>query len=80
MNFHDIRMPEFIESFAVGKTEFSTSYAITKSGREVRHLDRNYGYQKYLIKNARLSNYEFEQFNSFFKARRGSNFEGLCRL
>nr|WP_255374183.1 DUF2460 domain-containing protein [Rickettsia sp. Tenjiku01] len=29
--------------------------------------------QKYLIKNARLSSTEFEQFNSFFKARCGSN-------
>ncbi|MFV9930387.1 MAG: TIGR02217 family protein [Rickettsia endosymbiont of Haemaphysalis japonica] len=29
--------------------------------------------QKYLIKHARLSSTEFEQFNSFFKARRGSN-------
>ncbi|MFP3012948.1 MAG: TIGR02217 family protein [Rickettsia sp.] len=74
MNFHDIRMPEFIESFAVGKPEFSTSHAITKSGREARHLDRNYSCQKYLIKNARLSSSEFKQFNSFFKARRGSNF------
>jgi len=74
MNFHDIRTPEFIESFAIGKPEFSTSHAITKSGREARHLDRNYGCQKYLIKNARLSSTEFEQFNSFFKARRGSNF------
>lgn len=74
MNFHDIRMPEFIESFAVGKPEFATSHALTKSGREARHLDRKDVRQKYLIKNARLSSTEFEQFNSFFKARRGSNF------
>jgi len=67
-------MPEFIESFAVGNPAFSTSYAITKSGREARHLDRINVCQKYLIKNARLSSSEFEQFNSFFKARRGSNF------
>jgi uncharacterized protein (TIGR02217 family) len=74
MNFHDIRIPEFIEVFAVGKPEFSTSYALTKSGREVRHLDRAHAHHKYLIKNCRLSNVEFNQFNSFFKARRGSNF------
>nr|WP_269208703.1 DUF2460 domain-containing protein [Rickettsia australis] len=49
-------------------------HAITKSGREARHLDCNYGCQKYLIKNAKLSSTEFEQFNSFFKARQGSNF------
>ncbi|HJD65542.1 MAG TPA: TIGR02217 family protein [Rickettsia endosymbiont of Bembidion nr. Transversale] len=74
MNFHDIRMPEFIESFAIGKPEFATSCVTTKSGREARHLDRENVCQKYLIKNAKLSAAEFEQFNSFFKARRGSNF------
>lgn len=60
--------------FAVGKPEFTTSHALTKSGREVRHLDRNNICQKYLIKKAKLSSLEFEQFNIFFKARRGSNF------
>ncbi|HJD55786.1 MAG TPA: TIGR02217 family protein [Rickettsia endosymbiont of Pyrocoelia pectoralis] len=74
MNFHDIRMPEFIESFGIGKPEFYTSYVMTKSGREARHLDRKNVCQKYLIKNAKLSEDEFEQFNSFFKARCGSNF------
>ncbi|WP_341789474.1 TIGR02217 family protein [Rickettsia endosymbiont of Polydrusus tereticollis] len=74
MNFHNIRMPEFIEAFAVGKAEFSTSHALTMSGREVRHLDRINACQKYLIKDCRLSADEFNHFNSFFKARRGSNF------
>ncbi|MFY9589579.1 phage distal tail protein, Rcc01695 family [Rickettsia endosymbiont of Halotydeus destructor] len=74
MNFHNIRMPEFIEVCAVGKAEFSTSHALTMSGREVRHLDCAHACQKYLIKNCFLSNNEFNQFNSFFKARRGSNF------
>ena len=67
-------MPEFIEVFAVGKAEFSTSHALTMSGREVRHLDRTHACQKYLIKDCVLSSDEFHQFNSFFKARRGSNF------
>nr|WP_253308570.1 TIGR02217 family protein [Rickettsia endosymbiont of Ceutorhynchus assimilis] len=74
MNFHNIRMPEFIEVFAVGKAEFSTSHVLTMSGREVRHLDRMNACQKYLIKDCRLSASEFNHFNSFFKARRGSNF------
>ncbi|WP_375319335.1 TIGR02217 family protein [Candidatus Tisiphia endosymbiont of Oplodontha viridula] len=74
MNFHDIRMPEFIETFAVGKPEFATSCAATLSGREVRSLDREYARQKYLIKNCRLSSLEFEQFSAFFRARRGGNF------
>ncbi|WP_052290667.1 phage distal tail protein, Rcc01695 family [Rickettsia akari] len=47
---------------------------MTKSGLEARHLDYNYGCQKYLINNAKLSSTKFEQCNSYFKARRGSNF------
>lgn len=31
-------------------------------------------HKKYLIKNCRLSSLEFEQFSSFFRARRGGNF------
>ncbi|MGI4753003.1 MAG: DUF2460 domain-containing protein [Janthinobacterium lividum] len=69
MNFNDIRMPEFIESFAIGKPEFATSCVTTKSGREARHLDRENVCQKYLIKNAKLSAAEFEQFNSFLKSK-----------
>ena len=74
MSFHDIRLPKFIEVFAAGRPEFLTSCARTISGREVRNLDNEYARQKYLIKNCRLSNLEFEQFNSFFRSRRGSNF------
>ncbi len=74
MNFHDIRMPQFIESFATGRAEFATSCVSTLSGREVRNLDREYSKQKYSIKNCRLSTIEFEQFSAFFRARRGSNF------
>ncbi|WP_375327109.1 TIGR02217 family protein [Candidatus Tisiphia endosymbiont of Nemotelus uliginosus] len=74
MNFHDIRMPQFIESFAIGRSGFATSCVSTLSGREVRNLDREYSKQKYLIKNCRLSSLEFEQFSAFFRARRGSNF------
>lgn len=74
MNFHDIRLPQFIESFAIGRAAFATSCVSTLSGREVRNLDREYSQQKYLIKNCRLSSLEFEQFSAFFRARRGSNF------
>lgn len=74
MNFHNVRMPEFIEVFAIGISEFSTSHVLTKSGREVRSLDRAHANHRYLMKDIHLSNNEFEQFNNFFKARRGSNF------
>ena len=74
MNFHDVQMPRFMEAFAVGKPEFSTSCALTISGRELRNLDCEQAKQRYLFKNCFLSQIEFEQFNSFFRARRGRNF------
>ena len=74
MSFHDIRIPEFIETFAVGRPEFITSRVSTISGREVRSLDREHARQRYMIKNCCLSSTEFEQFSAFFRARRGGSF------
>lgn len=74
MNFHDVRLPKFIEVFALGQPEFATSVITTISGREVRNLEREAARQKYLLKNCRLSQSQFEHFNSFFRARRGQNF------
>lgn len=74
MNFHDINLPKCIEVFAVGQPQFATSSAVTISGRELVNLDRNYAKQKYLIKNCRLSQDQFEQFNAFFRARKGRAF------
>lgn len=74
MSFHDLRMPSFIEVFAYGVPEFSTSCATSASGREIRSSDRNEVIHKYKIKEARLSLEQFEEFNSFFKARGGRRF------
>jgi uncharacterized protein (TIGR02217 family) len=74
MNFHDCRLPQFIEVFAVGQPEFATNCIHTISGREIRNSNQEYARQKYTIKNCRLSQMQFEQFNSFFRARRGKNF------
>lgn len=74
MSFHDIRIPEFIETFAVGRPEFITSRVSTISGREIRSLDREHARQRYMIKNCCLSSVEFEQFSAFFRARRGGSF------
>ncbi len=73
MSFHDIRI-EFIETFAVGRPEFTTSCVSTISGREVRRLDRAHARHRFLIKSCCLSSTEFEQFNTFFRARRGGSF------
>jgi uncharacterized protein (TIGR02217 family) len=74
MNFHNVNLPKFIEIFAVGGPVFSSSHASTISGREVINLDREYAKNKYLIKNCKLSELEFEQFNAFFRARKGQNY------
>jgi len=74
MRFHDISLPKFIEVFAIGVPEFSNSSLSTLSGRELIFLDRENARQKYLIKNCRLSQAQFEEFNNFFRARRGKQF------
>lgn len=74
MNFHDIRIPQFIESFAIGRAEFATSCISTLSGREIRSLNREYSRQRYIVKNCRLSINEFKIFNAFFRSRRGAYF------
>jgi uncharacterized protein (TIGR02217 family) len=72
MLFHDVRLPKFMEIFATGGPEFQTSHVNTISGREVRQLDREESLQKYSLVNCLLSNSQFQEFNSFFRARKGS--------
>ncbi len=79
MNFHDIRLPLFIEALANSVPEFSTSCVSTISGREVRSKNREYSRQKYIIKNLILSHIEFELFNNFFRARRGRQYSFRLR-
>lgn len=74
MNFHNINLPKFIEVFAVGGPHFSSSCATTLSGKELIVLESEFAKQRYKIKNCLLSEMEFEQFNIFFRARRGKNF------
>lgn len=74
MSFHDVRIPSFIEVFACGAPEFSTSCASSASGREIRSSDRSEVIHRYQIRGARLSLEQFELFNGFFKARGGRRF------
>lgn len=74
MTFHDIILPDFIAAFAVAQPHFKNSCITTKSGIEVRHLDDEHAKYKYIIKNCILNKIEFEQFHSFFKARRGQSY------
>lgn len=74
INFHDVRLPQHLAIFAVGVSEFSTSIASSKSGREVRNLDNNEAKKRYLLKDCLLSPAQFEEFNAFFKARGGRRY------
>lgn len=78
-NFHNVKLPDFIARHAIGGPVFYTSCITTLSGRESRILDRGYGQQKYMISDCRLSQAEFEEFNSFFRARRGQQYSFRMR-
>ena len=78
-NFHNVKLPDFIAIHAVGGPVFSTSCVTTGSGRESRMLDHDYGLQQYIISDCRLSQVEFEEFNSFFRARRGQQYSFRMR-
>lgn len=60
-----------MQIFAVGGPHFASSIASTISGRELIIMDYEFAKQKYLIRECMLSELEFEQFNSFFRARKG---------
>jgi len=79
MSFHDVNLPRHIEVFAIGSSEFSTSCAVSMSGREVRSLDAASPKRRYTLKDCRLSALQFEAFNSFFKARGGRRFSFRLR-
>ena len=79
MSFHNVLFPSCLEMFLNGKSLFSTSKVISSSGREVRSLDCEYNKGQYLLKDCLLSESEFEIFNNFFKARRGSRFSFLLK-
>lgn len=74
MSFHDVRLPEFVSVFAQATYEYSTLYATSMSGREVRHSANNHHLLKYLIQDCVLSEQEFYIFQSFFKARMGMRY------
>ncbi len=73
-NFHDTNLPDFMEIYAQGVSEFSTSCATTLSGRENRSSNITFPRRRYNLKNCRLSELQFETFNSFFIARLGSRY------
>lgn len=70
-NFHNISLPSFISIHAKGSPVFATQVATTASGREARFADRMHSMQKYTISNCRLGSFQFDEFNGFFRARKG---------
>lgn len=74
MNFHEVNFPDSIGIFAVGICEFSTSCAITISGRETRSSDNVLPRRKYELRQCIVSINQFELFNRFFIARAGKRF------
>lgn len=71
---HNVIMPDFITIHLRGGPSFATLTASTVSGREVRYYERQTAIHKYTLNGCRLSNSQFQIFNSFFRARLGSAF------
>lgn len=78
-NFHNVNLPSFIALHAKGAPVFTTSIATTASGREARSADRAYSLQKYTISNCRLGAFQFDEFNGFFRARKGQQYSFRMR-
>jgi uncharacterized protein (TIGR02217 family) len=79
INFHNVKLPNFLALHAKGSPVFATSVATTASGREARLSDRLLCLQKYTISNCRLSPGQFEEFNGFFRARKGRQYSFCMR-
>lgn len=79
INYHNINLPPFIAIYAVGEPSFSTEIASTVSGREIRISNHLSSFQKYKISQCKLSLSQFEEFNSFFRARLGRQYSFRMR-
>lgn len=79
MSFHNVILPQFMRAFLVASPSYSTSIARTNSGRELRSSDNNLQHTKYSIKDCYLSKDQFDNFNSFFRARMGQRFSFLLK-
>jgi uncharacterized protein (TIGR02217 family) len=73
-NFHDILLPEFLNTYLKGGPSFATSCAQSISGREMRIAEREYALQKYNLSGSRINSEQFERFNCFFRCRKGMNY------
>lgn len=78
-NFHKVILPHFISIHLQGGAVFSNNIVRSISGREVRISEKIGSFQKYLLKNCRLSNKEFQILNSFFRNREGSLYSFLIK-
>lgn len=79
MGFHDILLPKFMQPYLVASPYYSTSIARTSSGRELRSADNNLQQTKYILRGCYLSQNQFDEFNSFFRARMGQKFSFLLK-
>lgn len=73
-NHHDIRLPNFLAEHLEAVCEFSTSKLTMQGGEHFIKLNNPYARHKYYLRNCRLNDSQFEEFQIFFKARRGRYF------
>lgn len=77
--FHRVILPNFLSIHLQGGPVFSNYIVKSISGREVRISERSGSFQKYTLKNCRLSEGEFQILNSFFRNREASLYSFLIK-
>ena len=70
-NFHNVVFPEFLSKHASSSINFSTEIIETKSGFEIRKIERNIAKRSYIIENVICTAKEYNNFITFFQARKG---------
>lgn len=72
IDYHDIRIPDFIARHIEGVPEFDTQILKVNSDREIRSQPIRNGFiYKYKVNGCRLNKQEFMEFHIFFISRRG---------
>lgn len=71
-NHHNVKLPLFLHNFLLASFTFESNIATSYSGRDYVKNNSNHPIHSFVIKEAKLSSAQFEEFYAFFNARKGS--------
>lgn len=71
-NHHHIRMPEFVSSFLLCSYSYESNLVTSAAGRDFVKNNCDFPRRLYQIAGARISQKQFNEFTTFYNARKGS--------